>query len=156
MKRKSRAVIGHIIMSPFMLGTMMLSAVAGRPKAVRIVGRVLTAVAKRFVSLAIPSIPAPDQFDHFRNRVKRNYDFFGILYDITVTVDAADAVQFNIHNCPFCETLRKYGFSDLSKYACAGDWIIARENKDKWIFDRQQTIGTGGAFCNPTYRRKID
>jgi hypothetical protein len=156
MKKQSRAVIGHVIMSPFMLGTILLSVFTGRQKAVRFVGRVLTAVARRFVGLAIPSIPAADQFDRFRGRVKRNYDIFGVLYDITVTKDTADTVQFKIHNCPFCETLRKYGFTDLSRYACAGDWIIAKENKDKWLFERQQTIGTGGSFCNPTYRRKTE
>jgi len=139
-----------------MLGTLLISVFAGRQKAVRFMGGILTAVARRFVGLAIPSIPSADQFDRFRGRVKRNYDLFGILYDITVTFDTPDAVQFNIHNCPFCETLRKYGFTDLSRYACAGDWIIAKENKDKWLFERQQTIGTGGAFCNPTYRRKMN
>jgi len=156
LKKQSRTVIGHLVMVPFMFITLMISLLTGRSKAVRLVGRLLTALARRFVGLAIPAISVPEQFDHFRIKVKRNYFLFGMLYDITVTEDRADSVQFMIHNCPFCDTLRRYGFSDLSPYACAGDWIIAKENRDKWLFSRQQTIGTGGEFCNPTYRRKTD
>ena len=62
MKRQSRAMIGHVIMTPFMLGTIMLSVLTGRQKAVHFVGRILTAVARRFVGLAIPSIPAAPLF----------------------------------------------------------------------------------------------
>lgn len=142
-------------MGPFMLSTVLLSAMTGRSRAVHVVGKMLTGLAVKFVGFAIPVIHSPEQFDRFRGKVKRNYSLFGILYDINVTKENSDTIQFNIHNCPFCETLLKYGFYDLSKYACAGDWVIAKENKDKWMFSRQQTIGTGGAFCNPTYSRKI-
>lgn len=148
-------MIGHAGMAPFMMTVILLSLVTGREKAVKMVGTVLTGIAKRFVGLAIPSIDSPEQFDRFREKVKRNYAIFGILYDIAITEENPDTIQFKIHNCLFCGTLLKYGFSDLSKYACAGDWVIAKENKDKWLFARQQTIGTGGKFCNPRYSRKI-
>ena len=154
-KKINRLIIGYAGMTPFMVSVILLSVVTGRAKAVRIVGAVLTEVAKRLVGLAIPSIDSPEQFDRFREKVKRNYAIFGILYDITVTEENPDTIQFKINNCLFCGTLLKYGFSDLSKYACAGDWVTAKENKDKWLFSRQQTIGTGGMFCNPRYSRNI-
>jgi len=141
-------------MTPFMITVLVLSLFTARSKAVSMVGRRLTRVAKNTVGLAIPVIDSPDQFDYFRERVKRNYSLFKRLYDIKVVQDNSDIVQFNILNCPFCGTLRRYGFSDLSKYACAGDWIIAKENEGKWLFSREQTIGTGGVLCNPTYSRK--
>lgn len=141
-------------MTPFMLSVLLLSLFMARSKAVSIVGKRLTLIAKKTVGLAIPSIASPDQFDYFRERIKRNYSLFEKLYDLRVIQNNSDTVEFNILTCPFSGTLRRYGFSDLSKYACAGDWIIAKENEDKWLFSREQTIGTGGMLCNPTYSRK--
>ncbi|MDD2671751.1 MAG: L-2-amino-thiazoline-4-carboxylic acid hydrolase [Syntrophales bacterium] len=154
MKKFLRAALGHLFMTPFMGGVLVLAVFIGRPKAVSFIGGILTAAAHRFVGLAIPLINSPEEFDFFRNRIKRNFSCYGFLYDMRITVDNQDAVQFNILNCPFCCTLRKYGFSDLSRYACAGDWVIARENRDKWTFSREGSIGTGGDFCNPKYSRK--
>jgi hypothetical protein len=155
MKHVNRSIIGHALMAPFMVGVMLLSLMMGRAKAVRIVGKLLTVAAKKFVDLAIPAIDSPDQFDGFRKKVKKNYAMYRILYDIKVTEENADTIQFSIHHCPFSKTLHRYGFYDLSKYACAADWLIAKENNDKWLFSRDHTIGTGGMFCNPRYSRKI-
>jgi hypothetical protein len=154
-KKVNRSIIGHALMAPFMIGVVLLSAITGRAKAVRIIGKLLTGAAKKFVVLAIPAIASPDEFDGFREKVKRNYARYRILYDIKVTEENADTIQFNIRHCPFSKTLHRYGFYDLSKYACAADWLIAKENTDKWLFSREHTIGTGGMFCNPRYSRKI-
>jgi hypothetical protein len=56
-------------------------------------------------------------------------------------------------NCPFCEVLNRTGLSDLSGYICEGDWAYARENKDKWLFERKFQIGTGDTICDHTYKR---
>lgn len=155
MKKILRSVLGHAVVLPFILNVILLSVIAGRSKAVKITGRFVTKLAKIFLGIMVPSIDSPVKFDRFRERIRRNYLLCRLFYDIHITQDSPDFIQFKINNCPVCETMLKYGFSDLSSYACSGDWEIAKENKDKWLFARRQTIGTGASFCNPTYMRKI-
>ena len=33
------------------------------------------------------------------------------------------------------------------------DWAIARDNADKWKFERNYQIGTGDSYCDHTYKR---
>ena len=37
---------------------------------------------------------------------------------------------------------------------CQADWEIAKDNRDKWTFERSYQIGTGDSFCDHTYKRK--
>ena len=92
--------------------------------------------------------------DVFKLRIMRNFRFLAPLYDLKIANHTTNHVEFNIHHCVVTYAFKKLGLSDICKYACAADWVVAKQNQDLWEFARQQSMGTGGPFCNHTYKRK--
>lgn len=154
MKKIVRFLSGVLFIGPIVLLTYLFSLFLGREKAVRLWGPVITSIAKSGVNLFIPKLKDASEFDFFAERMKKNFWLWKPFYDFTISQDGRDVFQLNVKNCPFCETAIKLGLPELGPYFCQGDWEVAKENKDKWDFNRTHQIGTGDKFCNHTYLRK--
>ena len=139
---------------PFVLQTYALTLVLGKRRAIRIVGKQLTLAASLGAKLIVPRINSKLDFSIFKQKIKRNFLFFGKLHRLRIENETQDKIEFRFQFCPVSKMLTLFGLSDLCKYSCAGDWKLAKENKEYWTFTREQTIGTGGLYCNHTYSRK--
>lgn len=153
MKTIFRKSIGYIVVLPFAIRYKMLSLFLGQEKAVEVVGPRLTHSAKRFLKFWVPKIDNPQDFDSFPVKMKKNFRLWAPLFDIEISEENNDLFKLYIPNCPFCEALNRIGLSALSRYVCEGDWAIARDNADKWKFERNYQIGTGDSYCDHTYKR---
>ncbi len=63
-------------------------------------------------------------------------------------------IVLNYSNCLLCEGFFTLRMSEIGPYLCQSDWEIAKENVDKWDFERNHQIGTGDKYCDHTYKRK--
>jgi len=86
--------------------------------------------------------------------MRSRFSFWKPLYDIAVMEETRDVIRTRISNCPFCEVFNSVGPTELSPYVCESDWVVARDNADKWDFERAHQIGTGDDFCDDAYLRK--
>lgn len=150
-----RTFLGYFYAAPFALMAYSLMPVIGKRRAVARVGKWLTKTTVFCMGPLIPTISAPSEFDAFKRRIMRNFKFLAPLYDLKIAENAGNHVEFNIHYCAVTHAFKTLGLSDICRYACAADWVMAKKNQDCWEFARRQTIGTGGPFCNHTYKRKI-
>jgi predicted ArsR family transcriptional regulator len=153
MKKFFRKIIGYIVVSPFVVASKFLSIFLGKQKAIEVVGPRLTKSAKRFLKFWIPKIDGAEDFASFPAKMKKNFRLWEPLYDIEISEESNDVFKLHVSNCPFCEALNRLGMSKLSPYVCEGDWAIARDNADKWKFERNYQIGTGDSYCDHTYKR---
>jgi hypothetical protein len=139
---------------PFVIQTYALKLFLGEKRAIRIVGRQLTSAATLVARLIVPRINSKLDFSIFKQKIKRNFLFFGRLHRLKIENETQDRIEFRFQFCPVSRMFTLFGLSELCKYSCEGDWKIAQKNKDYWTFTREQTIGTGGLYCNHTYSRK--
>jgi hypothetical protein len=153
MKKMSRKIIGIIVVLPFVIAVKILSVFIGKQKSIGKIGPVATAIAKQTLKCWVPKISGPGDFDSFPSKMKRNFKLWRPFYDIEVSEENRDVFKLYVSNCPFCEALNGFGLPDMSAYVCEGDWAIAQDNSDKWVFERAHQIGTGDSFCDHTYRR---
>jgi hypothetical protein len=150
-----RSFLGYVYAAPFALMAYSLMPFIGKKRAVGRVGKWLTKTTVFCLRLLIPTISAPSEFDAFKMRIMRNFMLLAPLYDLKIADNTANHIEFNVHHCVVTHAFKTLGLSDICKYACAADWVVAKRNQDHWEFARRQTIGTGGPFCNHTYKRKI-
>jgi hypothetical protein len=143
-----------IITLPFILQTYALTPFLGKKRAIRIVGKQLILAAASGAKLIVPRINSKLDFSIFKQKIKRNFLFFRKLLRLRIENETQDKIEFRFQFCPVTKMLTIFGLSELCKYSCAGDWKLAKENKEYWTFTRKQTIGTGGSYCNHTYSRK--
>jgi hypothetical protein len=155
MKKLLRNAVVGIFLSPLIAYTYVLSVVIGRDRATRSIGRSLTFGARRSLKFWVPEIACADDFDKFGPKMKARFPLWKPLYDIDIVEETEDVLRLRVSNCPFCEVLNGLGLEKLSPYVCEADWVIARENADKWTFERKRQIGTGDSFCDHAYFRKI-
>ena len=153
MKKVFRKIFGLIIVSPFVVASKLLSIFLGQEKAIQVVGPKLTKSAKRSLKFWVPKIDNAKDFDAFAAKMKKNFRLWKPLYEIEISEESNDVFKLHVSNCPFCEALDRLGMSKLSPYVCEGDWAIARDNADKWKFERKYQIGTGDSYCDHTYKR---
>lgn len=139
---------------PFVLQTYALKLFLGEKRAIRIVGRQLVLAGALVAKLIVPHINSKLDFPIFKQKIKRNFLFFSKLLHLRIENETQDKIEFKFKFCPVTKILTTFGLSELCKYSCAGDWKLAKENKEYWTFTREQTIGTGGPYCNHTYSRK--
>jgi len=139
---------------PFVLQTYALIPFLGKKRAIRMVGKQLTSAAATGSKLIVPRINSKQDFSIFKQKIKRNFLFFGVLHRLRIENETRDKIEFRFQFCPVTKAFTIFGLSELCKYSCAGDWKIAKENQEYWTFTREQTIGTGGSYCNHTYSRK--
>lgn len=139
---------------PFILQTYILKPIIGKKRAIRIVGKQLILAGTLVAKLIVPHINSKLEFPIFKQKIKRNFLFFRKLLHLKIENETRDKIEFKFNFCPVAKILTTFGLSELCKYSCAGDWKLAKENREYWIFTREQTIGTGGSYCNHTYSRK--
>ena len=153
MKNILRKIFGSIIVTPFVIISKSLSIFIGQERAIEFIGPTATRLAKLSLKLWVPKIDDSMDFDSFPTKMKKNLRLWRPFYDIEISEESKDVFKLHVSNCPFCEALNRIGLSKLSAYVCQGDWAIAQDNTDKWIFERSYQIGTGDSYCDHTYRR---
>jgi hypothetical protein len=146
-----RWIIGHGITLPFFVGYKFSSLFFGKQSAKKLVGPLLTRMGVIFVGFGIPQINDKQEFQEFKRKIKRNFQMYRLLYDVEVNRETERSVEFRILNCPFVSALKDFGVSELCGFACAGDYVIAKENESKWKFKRTHSHGTDGQCCDHTY-----
>jgi hypothetical protein len=154
MKKILRQIIGFIVVSPFILLVYITAIFVGKEKAIKTWGSSATFVSKLAIKSFVPNIKNADEFDSFASGMKANFWFVKAVYDFDIAEDNKNIFKLHIWNCPFCECLNVFGLSGLEPYVCEGDWVVAKDNIDKWDFERKHQIGTGDSFCDHTYKRK--
>lgn len=148
-----RKISGYMVVSPIFISSKLLSLFVGPDKAVETIGPAVTQLAKLSLKFWVPTINSSKDFDLFSAKMKRNFRFWKPFYDVKICEENDDIFKLHVSNCPFCVALNRLGLSKLSEYVCEGDWAVARENFDKWRFERNNQIGTGNTFCDHTYKR---
>jgi len=138
-------------MLPFSVYFLILSLFIGRKRAAGKTGKMITNFSALFINSMIPEMHNQSNFIEFKNTLIKNFMSYTFLYDIDIQEETNEKVAFKIHNCPFTSALKDYGTKELCKYACAGDFKIARNNKLNWQFKRTHSHGTDGQCCNPSY-----
>lgn len=156
MKNVFRLFIGFIVAIPVAVPTHLLSLFTGKEKAVKILGPSVTAMAKLLQQFFPPTISKASEFDRFKSRLYDRQKIWGLLYDYPVEYPDEDTAKLVIKNCPFAEALIHLNISEFGHYMCEGDWEVAKDNAEKWQFERNCTIGTGGTICDFTYKRIHD
>lgn len=144
---------GFLFTFPFILMAYVFLPIFGRKKSISIVGKLLSQYASFVLSWFIPKIKSGADYFIFQQKIKRNYLVLRLINDLEIQQETNELIEFRVKFCPAATVLKKFGMADLCKYSCAGDWITAKKNQDYWTFKRDQTIGTGGKFCNHTYCR---
>lgn len=61
---------------------------------------------------------------------------------------SSKTVAFNIHGCVYFETLNAYGAPELTTVFCALDNFVFDDVSPFIDWERTQTIGRGGAYCD--------
>ena len=153
MKNIIRNIIIAVLLSPMILFVYLTAIFIGRQRAAALVGPALTSAAKRSLRYWVPRIYSPEDFDTFAPAMKSRFWLWKPLYDIGIEEETRDVFRIRVTNCPFCEVLIAAGLKELAPRMCEADWAVARDNSDKWSFDRKHQIGTGDAFCDHTYMR---
>jgi hypothetical protein len=146
-----RWIIGHAAMMPFTFSYFALSVLLGRRKALSLVGKALSNVSVMSLGTIIPEMHNNDSFSDFKSRIIRNFSNYKLLYDVEIQSESDDFVEFKVLNCPFTSALKNFGTPELCRFACAGDFIIAKRNRSRWKFSRTHSHGTDGICCNHTY-----
>lgn len=153
MKKMFRTLFGIIIVLPFVLSVKILSIFINQQKAIKKIGPVATAIAKQTLKYWVPTISGPKDFDSLPAKMNKNFKLWRPFYDIEVSEENRNVFKLCVSNCPFCEALNGFGLPGLSAYVCEGDWAIAKDNSENWVFERTHQIGTGDSFCDHTYKR---
>lgn len=154
MKKMLRGLTGFIVVYPFILCIKLLSVFSTREKAIAIMSPLIIKTAKRFVRILVPNVKSAADFDKLKNTIISMSSRLWLFYDITFSVKSDDLLKLHVANCPFAEMAKRLGYADIGTYICHGDWEIAKDNIDKWDFERKHQIGTGDSFCDHTYKRK--
>jgi len=145
-----RWIIGHALMLPFSFSYFVLSKLLGKQKALAIVGKMVTKVSVVSLNSIIPKMH-DNNFLDFKGKIIKNFSSYRLLYDVEVQSESDESVQFKILNCPFTSALKNLGTPELCRFACAGDFVIAKMNKNNWKFTSTHSLGTDGICCNHAY-----
>jgi hypothetical protein len=140
-------------MLPFAVLYFITSILIGNKKATIKTGKLLMKFAAAWLETVIPKMNDQYNFIDFKNNIIKNFKMYKTLYDTRITTDSNGIVEFKILNCPFTTALSHFGVKNLCKYACAGDFVVAKKNKSNWKFSRTHSHGTDGECCNPTYSK---
>jgi hypothetical protein len=156
LKELGRQVIGLITVLPTAFKVWATTPFLGKERAVAYWGPGMTAMAKWSLRFWVPQIASAADFDLFQTKMKANFRLWRPLFDIHIEREDHHIFQLKVKNCPFCQALFRVGLPELAPYVCQGDWEKARDNADKWVFERNCQIGTGDSYCDHTYLRKPD
>lgn len=154
MKTFIRDFVGFIVVGPFMLSIKILSLFLNRGKAITIMSPLIVKVAKIFVRFVVPKIRNAAEFDKLTVTITKRLRNLRLFYDVTIAEKNENPLKLHITNCPFAEMAARLGYPDPGPFICQGDWEVAKDNVDNFIFERAHQIGTGDSFCDHTYKRK--
>ena len=87
--------------------------------------------------------------------MQKNFWLWKPFFDFTITHDDSNVFKLEITYCPICDVIKMLGLAELAPYVCEADWLVAKENEEKWIFERKYQLSTGDSHCGHTYLRKI-
>lgn len=154
MKNILRKLIGFIVVGPFVLSIKLLSLFSSRGKAIEIMSPLIVKVAKLFVRILVPNVKNAADFDRLKDTITKRAIRLWPFYDITIAENNDNLLKLHVANCPFAELAIRLGYIDIGPFVCQGDWEVAKDNINKWDFDRKHQIGTGDSYCDHTYKRK--
>lgn len=154
MKEILRQFVGIIVIGPFLLSIKFLSLFMTREKAVVTISPLLIKSAKMFVRILVPNVKNAAEFDKLKDTITKRARRLWLFYDITIAEKNNNLLKLHVANCPFAEMAVRLGYADIGPVMCQCDWEVAKDNIDKWDFDRKHQIGTGDRFCDHTYKRK--
>jgi hypothetical protein len=144
-------ISGNILVLVVKLLYMLLPLFMSKDKTTVQIGKILTKISVLSLSTLIPKVKTKSDFNVFRKKIKKGFALSKVLYDYKIIEDNEKKIQFEIHSCPFTGALKSGGYEHLCKYVCAGDFVIAKRNKEKWLFKREHSLGTTGKYCNHAY-----
>ena len=110
--------------------------------------------AKLFVGFVVPNIKSAADFDKLTDTITKRLQALWILYDVTFPEKNKNILKLHVVNCPVVEMAGRLGYRDIGPIICQGDWEVAKDNCDKWDFERQHQIGAGDSYCDHTYKRR--
>lgn len=154
MKKILRDLTGYIVIAPFILCIKVLSVFSTREKAIALMSPLVIKAAKRFVRILVPYVKRASDFDEFKKTITSRAPKLWLFYDITFS-ESENLLKLHVANCPFAEIAKRLGYADLGPIMCHSDWEVAKDNFDKWDFERKHSIGEGDSFCDHTYKRKL-
>lgn len=154
MKEILRQFVGFIVIGPFILSIKILSLFMAREKAVATISPFLIKSAKMFVRILVPNVKNAAEFDKLKDTIINRARRLWLFYDITIAETNDDFLKLHVANCPFAEMAVRLGYADIGPVMCQCDWEVAKDNIDRWDFDREHQIGTGDSFCDHAYKRK--
>ena len=125
-----------------------------REKAVATISPLLIKSAKMFVRILVPTVKNAAEFDKLKDTITKRARRGWLFYDISIAETNDNLLKLHVANCPFAEMAVRLGYADIGPVMCQCDWEVAKDNIDKWDFDRKHQIGTGDSFCDHTYKRK--
>ncbi|MEH0022837.1 MAG: L-2-amino-thiazoline-4-carboxylic acid hydrolase [Desulfobacter sp.] len=153
MKNQFRLFIGFLVATPIALLTLLVSLFTGKQRAISILGPKVTIVAKSAQQFFPPKISNASEFELFKTKLKDKQKIWSVLYDYPIEFPDENTAKLVVKNCPFAEAVIKLNICEFGYYMCQGDWEVAKDNSDKWEFERRCTIATGGTLCDFTYKR---
>ncbi len=113
----------------------------------------VTKLAKSMQQFFPPKIDNASEFENFKTRLKDKRRIWRLLFDYPIDHIDAHTVKLSIQNCPFVEAAIKLKLPELGPHICQGDWDVAKDNSEKWTFERSGTIGTGCEICDFVYKQ---
>jgi hypothetical protein len=143
-----RWIFGHTIALPFILIYRFLTIFMKKNNAINTAGKILTGFGVILGRMAIPNKKNQNKFIKFKNDLIHIFKKFRQMYDIDFVSESDNHVQIEISKCPITSALKNLGASELCKFLCACDFIIAKENKTRYLFSRTHSLGTDGKYCN--------
>jgi hypothetical protein len=154
MKRLVRNTITFVILSPVIFITYMCGIFIGKERAERLMGPVLRFFTVQVLKVLVPSIKGGDEFHLFTPKMRAKLVLWKPLWDVRVDYEDENTCRLYVSNCPFCEVLKGMRLPLLARSVCEADWVLAKKNAHKWMFERTCQIGTGDTYCDSTYKRK--
>lgn len=75
-------------------------------------------------------------------------DYPAEFWNTEMVHDDDTRVAFNIGKCIYWEAAQKYGCPELCEIFCKCDYVAMEGVYPKVLFERSQTLGTGGSCCD--------
>lgn len=156
MKKLFRRIAATAILAPGIAMTYALALFVGRKKAIELCGPLFTWASRPFARNWVPKMESAADFGSFSTKMKKGLWLWRPFFDFSVVKDTGDGVEMKVTYCPICDTLKTLGLSGATPFVCQADWEVAKENRDKWRFQRSHQLATGDAYCDHTYLRKAE
>jgi len=153
-KKTFRRIAAFLILAPGIIWTYFLSIFIGKEKAIKLCGPFFTLFSKPFSRNWVPKINSASEFDNFSTKMQKGFWLWKPFFDFSIVKDNSDEFKLKITYCPICDVIQTFGLSGLASFVCEADWQVARENEEKWLFNRKYQLSTGDSYCDHTYLRK--